>query len=126
MHFALVGKSDKRFHLLLPEKCLHYPNYGGRFADVCCLHRYPAVLWCPDHRLEPKNHANCEGERRYTHIYSRSELQAAICARLRMTATAPLASTGSAMREPRGSAGGRQSRSTGHFSPNLSFLRWSD
>ena len=46
MHFALVGKSDKRFHLLLPEKCLHYPNYGGRFADVCCLHRYPAVLWC--------------------------------------------------------------------------------
>ena len=53
------------------------------------------------HRLEPKNHANCEAERRYAHTYSLAELQAAICARLRMTATAPLASTASAtaMRE---------------------------
>ena len=60
-----------------------------------CLSFLPSVS---DHRLEPKSHANCEAERRYIHTYSPSEQQAVICARLRVTATALLASTGSAMR----------------------------
>ena len=76
-----------------------------------------------DHRLEPKNHANCEAERRYTHTYSRSELQAVICERLRMTATAPLASTGSAMREGVRAGAGAPRLENMHSGARVALLR---